>query len=118
MRASPGASTIGSVHTPLASQVTDAAVAAPDPSTSDSGAVRNAPAATFQCDCGTTPALSPAAMTTVVSALKSTPIGSRGGSGATGTIWIPFTGARRTPDTGVVVAARSVKPVASMVKRT
>src|SRR4029078_10777813 len=118
MRASPGASMMGSVHTPLASQVIDAPVAAPDPSTNDSGAVRNGPAATFQCDCGTTPALSVAAMTTVASALKSTPIGNRGGSGATGTIWIPFTGARRTPDTGVVGAPRSLKPVGSMLKRT
>jgi hypothetical protein len=82
----PGASAIGVIHTPPgADQVTVAPVAAPDPSINASGVPWAGPAALFQLLCGTTPALSPAAMAAGLVPTKSMPIGPATAEGASTT---------------------------------
>src|SRR4029079_10695419 len=110
---------MGVIQPLFAVQVTLAVVCAPASSMSASGNVLTAPAALFQFAAGTTPALSAASIRTVFVPMNLIPIvdGATGGVAA-GTIWMPFTGARRVAVVAAVGVAVKVKPVAEMVNRT
>jgi hypothetical protein len=92
IRAFPGESVIGVIQPLFALHVTLAVVALPASSTSTRGVLRAAPTALFQPVCGTTPAVSVAAMRDVLVPRKLIPI-ARGIGGAVGTIWMPLIGA-------------------------
>ena len=92
--------------------VTRPLVAAPAPSTSVSAVVRLEPVAVFQWDCSTTPAFSSDAIVAELVPTKSIPIGCASALDATGTIWMPFTGARRVAVAAAAGAAVNVNPSA------